>query len=102
MGNTGERGAVLDKAKSVINGARQDQYGNPEDSFYTIAQLWNIYIRTRPLPNTLTEKDVAMMMALMKFAREMKGAGKEDNLIDAAGYIGLAADMSNYKEKNND
>lgn len=101
---TKERGTVLDKAKAIINGDRQDQYGNPEDSFYTISQLWNIYIRTRPLPNTLTEKDVAMMMALMKFAREMKGAGKEDNLIDAAGYIGLAADMSNYnkKENNND
>ena len=47
---------------------------------------------------------IALMMALMKIAREMHGAGKEDNMIDAAGYIGLAADMSNYnnKEDNND
>lgn len=35
-----ERGTILDKAKTTINGARQDQYGNPEDSFSAIADMW--------------------------------------------------------------
>lgn len=101
-----ERGEVLEKAKAIINGARQDQYGNPENSFTIISEFWTVYMtnkQKRPdaLLGFIGRKDVALMMALMKIAREMNGAGKEDNLIDAAGYIGLAADMSDYKEDNN-
>jgi hypothetical protein len=33
------------------------------------------------------------MMVLFKLARQMHGAGKRDNYVDAAGYIGIAADM---------
>lgn len=111
MNNAKERGSVLDEAKAIINGARQDQYGNPEDSFETIGDFWSAYIRNKMRMrcgildmSRVDSKDVALMMALMKIAREMHGAGKEDNMIDAAGYIGLAADMSNYnnKEDNND
>lgn len=36
-----ERGTVLDEAKIIINGERQDQYGNPEDNFALIARLWS-------------------------------------------------------------
>ena len=39
-----ERGAVLDEAKAVINGERQNQYGNPEDSFRLIAAFWSSYL----------------------------------------------------------
>lgn len=102
-----ERGEILDKAKAIINGARQDQYGNPESSFTIISEFWTVYMtnkQKRPdaLLGFIGRKDVALMMALMKIAREMNGAGKEDNMIDAAGYIALAADMSNYEEKKND
>lgn len=103
------RGAVLEKAIKIINGDRQDQYGNPEDSFETIGDFWTVYVKHRNAHSAggywpIEKKDVALMMALMKIGREMHGAGKEDNMIDAAGYIGLAADMSNYnkKENNND
>ena len=27
------RGHILEQAKSIINGARQDEYGTPENSF---------------------------------------------------------------------
>lgn len=102
------RGMVLEKAMQVINGDRQDQYGNPEDSFQVISDFWAVYLKHNRIVSQspaslglISKKDVALMMALMKIAREMYGAGKEDNMIDAAGYIGLAADMSNYKESNN-
>ena len=36
-----ERGTVLDEAKIIINGERQDQYGDPEDNFALIARLWS-------------------------------------------------------------
>jgi len=82
------RGKVLDAAKKIVNGERQDAYGNPEDSFATISQLWTTY-----LDRHISSKDVAIMMTLLKIAR-MKGQLESiDNYIDAAGYIGLAGDM---------
>lgn len=93
-----ERGQILDKAKAIINGDRQQQYGDAEDSFTLIATFWQTYIDAAlvdsgSIVRPLGGKDVAMMMTLMKIARESNGAGKEDNLIDACGYLALAADM---------
>jgi hypothetical protein len=88
------RGSVLDEAKTIINGERQNVYGNPEDSFEVIAEMWNAYIKGK-FPNVelqLNAKDTALMMVLFKIARETH-QGKRDNLIDAAGYIGIAGDF---------
>lgn len=41
--------------------------------------------------------DTAMMMTLMKIAREKGGAGKSDNIVDACGYLGLYEDMRENK-----
>lgn len=87
-----DRGRVLLRALDVINGERQQQYGSPEDSFSEIAVLWNWWLGPR-LNAPLTEQDVAMMMCLMKQAREKNGAGKTDNVADACGYLGLYEDM---------
>ena len=90
-----KRGGVLLDAHKVINGERQDTYGSPEDSFTLIAHYWNTYITSKQKDNkpyTLTAKDISLMMALFKIAREANQA-KRDNLVDAAGYIGIAADL---------
>lgn len=84
------RGRVLDEARSVINGARQDAYGNPEDCFSDIAYLWNWWRRGRMEP--MLAEDAAMMMALLKLARE-KSKHKRDNVVDACGYLGLYEDL---------
>ena len=86
-----ERGKVLDKAKEVINGERQDQYGRPEDSFDAIASFWNAYLKN--VKGDLNGFDVAMLMALMKVARMLRSSGYEDSAVDACGYIALANDM---------
>ena len=86
-----ERGKILDKAKEIINGARQDQYGRPEDSFQAIANFWNAYLKN--VKGDLNSFDVAMLMALMKVARMLRTSGYEDSAIDACGYIALANDM---------
>lgn len=98
-----QRGEVLVEALSIINGERQDAYGNPEDNFATIAEFWTAYMkasRKRLPPNApehihfwITPKDVAVMMALLKIARIATGTQRKDSYVDAAGYIGLAADM---------
>lgn len=90
--DAGKRGEVLLEALRIINGERQDQYGNPEDCFGRIAMLWTDYLGTEISPH-----DVAMLMALLKIARIQAGSGKKDSYTDAAGYIGLAADMADDK-----
>lgn len=101
------RGAVLDEAIKIINGERQTQYGDPEDSFALISRYWNSYINQLQvktlvqhgfdpddykLVDMIKPKDVAMMMVLLKIARE-SNQEKLDNLVDAAGYLGIAGDM---------
>jgi len=80
------RGDILNDALKIINGERQDQYGNPEDSFTKIAALWSEWLCVE-----LSKKDVAMMMVLLKIARE-RNQYKRDNILDAAGYLGIYAD----------
>ena len=96
MPDTKERGAILDKAKQIINGERQDQYGSPEDNFSDIAVLWTWWA-SKSKSFGFSRNDVAMMQALLKIARIRSGSGKEDSYIDCAGYVALAADMCEKK-----
>lgn len=86
--NVQDRGTVLTEARETINGERQDQYGNPEDSFRLIAAFWSAYLGC-----TVSPRQVAEMMVLLKVARQRSGKGKRDNLVDICGYAALAADM---------
>ena len=92
-----ERGKYLcEKALRMINGKRQDQYGDPEDSFGLIAEYWSTYIGSMVLHDfniCLESKDVAHMMVLLKIARMQGKENKEDNYVDAIGYIALAGEM---------
>ena len=99
-----KRGNILLRAHEVINGERQERYGQPEDCFGSIAALWNAYLRGKAQAEddgdfyslsfpSLAPQDVAVMMALLKIARMQHGAGGEDSYVDACGYIALASDM---------
>ena len=91
-----ERGAVILDAHEVINGERQDVYGAPEYSFDVIASLWSVFFKKHKyLDVFITAQDVALMMALFKIAREICGA-KNDNIVDAIGYLGIYGDMQGY------
>lgn len=83
-----ERGSALLEAHKIINGERQDSYGNPEDSFRLIADYWSAYLKVE-----LSAVDVAHMMMLLKIARMSGQEPKKDNYVDLAGYAGIAGDM---------
>ena len=92
------RGLILLDALETINGARQDTYGNPEDSFYLIAQLWSAYLRDK-LKLPIHKHDVAMLMTLFKTARIKKGVDHIDSYVDACGYLAIAAGMVGADEE---
>lgn len=87
-------GISLLEAKNIITGERQDQYGNPEDSFATIAELWTTYLKSRKVDNgaPVTALDAANMMILFKMARCLGQSPKRDNYIDIQGYSAICAD----------
>jgi hypothetical protein len=79
---------ILYDAAQCVGHDRNDQYGEPENSFPQIAALWNAH-----LGFDLNSHDVAIMLALLKIAR--MGAGyKRDSYVDAAGYIGIAGELA--------
>lgn len=76
---------LLDEAKELIYGAREGTYGPPSINLSVIADLWSVYLRDK----SITGRDVCIMMALLKLAREATGLPNRDNVVDAAGYLGL-------------
>ena len=90
-----DRGLVLETARSLVIGNRDQQYGNPRGSFAEIALRWNHYLSgVTGMQIGITEHDVAMMMAEFKLARIMTSKGKsEDSYIDACGYLAIAAEL---------
>lgn len=91
---------VLDSALKCVNGDRDRSYGNPEDSFFTIAMFWNYYIFAKSGENvSLNSKDVAAMLALLKIARISGGVYKADNWIDLAGYAACGGEVESTDEE---
>ena len=81
--------SVIDQAKHIIEGDREQTYGRPGKNLRKIAEQWSLYISQQSgISVTLLEEDVCWMMALLKMARQMH-RHKEDNLVDAIGYIAL-------------
>jgi hypothetical protein len=80
-------GDLLDEAKQIITGERQDAYGSPEDSFSLIGSLWSAY-----LGREITPREVADMMILFKVARLKGQKPTRDTYCDIAGYAAIAAD----------
>ena len=88
-GKTVSRADILDRAKAIVTGEREKQYGKPEDNFAIIAELWGAYTGYKFSP-----VDVAMMMALLKVARIKTGVGTVDSFVDLAGYAACAGEIT--------
>lgn len=74
---------VLDEAKKIIYGQRQDDYGSLKDSFERIASLWSAYLNY-----PVNVNDVTNMMILLKVSRsaEHTETFQRDSYVDIAGY----------------
>lgn len=90
---------ILAAAQKCVCGDRDNQYGNPENSFKTIAEFWTSYVKARCVsPGAVVDispVDVAAMMALLKIARITSAEPKADNWIDLAGYAACGGELQN-------
>ena len=91
------RAEILEAAGKCVTGGRDEEYGEPEDSFDLIARLWEPYIRAAcvsPGANVgIREQDVAILMGLLKIARAAVN-DKPDNFVDLAGYAACAGEAA--------
>lgn len=85
------RAEILEAARKCVCGQREHDYGNPEDNFQRIADLWSAYLGNG---TRFSPKDVAVMMVLLKAARIRTGTGTDDSFIDIAGYAACAGEIA--------
>lgn len=89
------RAQILNEARDIICSDRNKQYGEPEDNFAVIGELWSQYLRrAKGADIDLNGYDVGMLMALFKIGRLETGAPKRDNFVDLAGYVACAAEIA--------
>lgn len=93
------RKECLNEADRCVNSDRNKQNGPPEDSFATIADMWNAYVSARlglalAADCSISATDVAAMMALVKVARLATNPGHADSWVDLAGYAACGAEIA--------
>lgn len=88
------RSKLLDDASKLVNGARNQAYGNPSDNQRAIADLWRAYLSG---VSTLRDSDVAVLNILQKIARLQNSPDHEDSWVDIAGYAAVGYEVSQEK-----
>ena len=86
----------LNRAKVLVEGQREKDYGDKVKNHNNIAKLWTAY-----LDKHINSHDVAIMMILLKTARTKLGEVSKDTYIDMAAYGAIAGEIK-FKEGEND
>lgn len=79
---------LLIDAAMIVDGARQSEYGKPQESFEKLAALWSAYTSIDISPH-----DACVMMSLLKVSR-LAYKPDEDSSMDGAAYLALASEVS--------
>ena len=87
---------VLQKAKDLVTGDRNDTHGDAFNNHAEIAEFWNIFLDKKlQAMASITADDVALMMILMKISRHNQGKKVNiDNFVDMAGYAAIAGEIN--------
>ena len=96
------RREVLNEASSLVNGDRNDTYGDPYDDYMKVSKMWNAYLEglmkrrgisvSPALTDLIEPHDAIAMMVLLKTARIANAPGHRDNWVDLAGYAACGWD----------
>ena len=86
---------ILAKAKDLISNDRNESHGDAFKNHAEIVEFWNIFLDSKLQPMaSITAKDVAIMMILLKISRSNQGKKFNlDNFVDMAGYSAIAGEI---------
>lgn len=84
-----QRVEFLAEVAKIVANDRNTQYGEPEDNFARISDLWASYLQ-----HNISVSDVAAMMALLKIARIAVNPLDRDSWLDVAGYAACAGALT--------
>jgi len=89
-----KRCEILDTAKSLICGDRQDSYGDARSMHELIGSLWSPVLGVH-----VTPEDVARCMILLKVARSTM-SDDTTTAVDICGYAALLGEMQHNNEES--
>lgn len=95
------RAVCLDTAKGLILRDRNSSYGEPEQDFQCIADLWNAYLQHAgfEMERLIAPYEVGVLMALLKIGRITTSPSKDDHWFDLAGYAACSYELSVDKDQ---
>lgn len=81
--------AILELAASLVDGDRNDTYGDAKTQFESTGRMW-----AEVLGVPVTGEQVALCMALVKINRLITNTGHADSWTDGAGYLALGGGIA--------
>jgi hypothetical protein len=89
------RDSLLETAKELVNGMREDQYGTPRENHERIAKIWSAMTGHNYSP----EMVIAMMVGL-KLARLSNDMVQFDTWTDIAGYAAIGWEVVSGEDED--
>lgn len=82
------KSGFLQEVDQLIHGERAQDYGDAQENFQRIANLWASYKNV-----DFSVQDVAIMLGLLKISRLAHTPDHRDSWIDLAGYAALGGTL---------
>jgi hypothetical protein len=93
------RESLLDEAKSLVCGDRNNSYGPPTQDFERSANALNAYGYRGPEGRQLKAHDIAILVMAVKLSRLMWSPAKRDSWVDLAGYAACGIECAIEEDK---
>jgi hypothetical protein len=84
--------SIFEEGAEIVNGPRHEDYGDFHRNMEDIANVWTGILGVR-----IKAKEVALCMAGLKLVRE-SNKHKRDNGVDAIGYMGIAHEIGEREQ----
>lgn len=81
---------ILEEARSLVDGDRNDAYGDPKLKYRQIADVWSVLLKSR-----ITPEQVVLALCAVKMVRASnRDTFNRDDLVDLCGYALILSRMT--------